>query len=383
MPVDLGGTACTGIMAMTYNKLKAHVGMTGGRTRMCDLYQQLAEPEPQMLEAVGADVLPICLDDPHQEWRPATLPDGTGCQVPDSFQPELQDDGSQILWDQQGHVIGRMPKDGFYFDWTYRPLADVGTIDELEEIDWYTPIPQAALDSLSSRAKDLFDGTDYAILLSGGGSVYEGAQHLRGWDVFMMDLAGDPDFAAALMDKLADANIKRLEQILPVVEGTVQILLTGDDLGTQDGPQLSPELYRKLVKPRQKRVYEYIKAHSSAHVFLHSCGAISQFIPDLIEIGVDVLNPVQVNAKGMDTKKLKREFGRDITFWGGGCDTQQVLPFGTPADVTREVKRRIKDLAPGGGFVFQQVHNIQAGIPPENIMAMYDAVRKFGTYDHG
>jgi len=196
----------------------------------------------------------------------------------------------------------------------------------------------------------------------------------------MMDLAGDPEFSGVLLDRLVDANIQRLEQILPAVEGYVQVIQVGDDLGMQDGPQLSPRLYRKVIKPRHQRLYRYIKEHSSAYLFLHTCGSVYPFIPDFIEMGVDILNPVQVSAKNMDSKRLKQEFGKDIVFWGGGCDTQQVLSFGTPAEVREEVKRRIGDLAPGGGFVFNEVHNIQVGVPPENIVAMYDAVREFGAY---
>jgi len=148
----------------------------------------------------------------------------------------------------------------------------------------------------------------------------------------------------------------------------------------QNGPQLSPALYREVVKPRHNRFYQYIKQHTDAYLFLHTCGSVYTFIPDFIEMGVDILNPVQVSAKDMDTKRLKEEFGKEITFWGGGCDTQKVLPFGTPREVEEEVKRRIEDLAPGGGFVFNQSHNIQAGVPPENIMAMYEAVKKYGKY---
>jgi uroporphyrinogen decarboxylase len=135
-----------------------------------------------------------------------------------------------------------------------------------------------------------------------------------------------------------------------------------------------------VVKPWHKELYQYIREHTSARLFLHTCGSVYAFIPDFIEMGVDVLNPVQVSAKDMNTQRLEQEFGQDITFWGGGCDTQQVLPFGTPSEVREEVKRRIDDLAPGGGFVFNQVHNIQAGVPPENIMAMYEAVHEFGEY---
>ncbi len=379
VPLDLGAMLSTGITGMAYNKLKSYLRVSDGRTRMYDLGQQLAEPETEILERIGADVLPLFVSNP-KRWKPSTLPDGSPCEVPEGFNPETLPDGSQVLRDGQGHIVSQMPKDGYYYDSVYFPLAGVSTVEELDQYPSYSPIDETTLADLRERAKHLYENTEYALMLNGGGGIYEPAQGLRGWGAFMMDLAGDPAFAGALLDRLVDANIQRLEQILPAVEGYVQVIQVGDDLGMQDGPQLSPRLYRKVIKPRHQRLYRYIKEHSSAYLFLHTCGSVYPFIPDFIEMGVDILNPVQVSAKNMDSKRLKQEFGKDIVFWGGGCDTQQVLPFGTPAEVREEVKRRIGDLAPGGGFVFNQVHNIQVGVPPENIVAMYDAVREFGAY---
>jgi len=379
VPLDLGAMLSTGITGMSYNKLKSFLGIRDGRTRMYDLGQQLAEPETEILERIGADVLPLFVSNP-KRWKPSTLPDGSLCEVPEGFNPETLPDGSQVLRDGQGHIVSQMPKDGYYFDSVYFPLAGVSTVDELDQYPPYSPIDETTLADLHERAKHLYENTEYALMLNGGGGIYEPAQGLRGWGAFMMDLAGDPAFAGALLDRLVDANIQRLEQILPAVEGYVQVIQVGDDLGMQDGPQLSPRLYRNVIKPRHQRLYRYIKEHSSAYLFLHTCGSVYPFIPDFIEMGVDILNPVQVSAKNMDSKRLKQEFGNDVVFWGGGCDTQHVLPFGTPAEVREEVRRRIGDLAPGGGFVFNQVHNIQVGVPPANIMAMYDAVREFGAY---
>lgn len=379
VPIDLGAMMSTGITGIAYNKLKAYLGIQGGRTRMYDLGQQLAEPELEVLERIHADVLPLLISEP-KEWKPSVLPDGSPCEVPTWFNPEREPDGSLVLRDGEGRIVARMPEDGYYFDGVYHPLANVSSIQELETYSFYTPIDQETLDDLHARAKRLYETTDYAIMLNGAGSIYEWAQTLRGWDTFMMDLAADPKFASALMARLAEANIRRLEQILPAVEGYIQVIQVGDDLGMQSGPQLSPRLYRRLVKPWHAKLYRYIKEHTSAHLFLHTCGSVYAFIPDFIEMGVDVLNPVQVSAKDMDTKRLKEEFGTDIVFWGGGCDTQKVLPFGTPDEVREEVRRRIGDLASDGGFVFNQVHNIQAGVPPENIMAMYEAALEYGVY---
>jgi len=379
VPVDLGAMLSTGIMGIAYNKLKDYLGIRNGRTRMYDLDQQLAEPEIEILEQIGADVLPLFISE-SKKWKPGELPDGSPCEVPESFNPEVLPDGSKVLRDDAGNITAKMPKDGYYFDGVYHPLESINTIEELEKYNFYSPINEDTLNNLHKRAKNLYENTNYALMLNGAGGIYEWAQGLRGWGQFMMDLAGNPEFAGALLDKLVEANIQRLEQVLPAVEGYVQIVQTGDDLGIQSGPQLSPKLYKKVVKPRHKRLYQYLREHTDAYIFIHTCGSVYEFIPDFIEMGIDILNPVQVSAKDMDTKKLKDEFGKDITFWGGGCDTQKVLPFGTPSEVKEEVKKRINDLAPDGGFVFTQVHNIQAGIPPENIMAMYEAVKDFGKY---
>jgi uroporphyrinogen decarboxylase len=197
---------------------------------------------------------------------------------------------------------------------------------------------------------------------------------LRGYETFMEDLVLDPRLVEALLTVLVDAYCARADRVLPALGDSVDVVLVNDDLGTQAGPMLSPELYRKLIKPHQRRLFAHIKSRTSAALLLHSCGSVRYAIPDLIEIGVDALNPVQVSAAGMDSAELKREFGRDITFWGGGCDTQRVLSRGSVEEVREEVKRRVGDLAPGGGFIFCQVHNIQPEVPPENVVAMLEAV---------
>lgn len=378
-PIDLGAMLSTGIMGIAYNKLKAYLGIKGGRTRMYDLYQQLAQPEEKILRIIGGDVLPVFISEP-KRWKRSILPDGSPCEVPEDFNPETLPDGSKVIRDDHGRIIAKMPKGGYYFDGVYHPLEDAKTIDDLDKYDFYSPIDDETIMDLRRRARNLYENTEYALMLNGAGSIYESAQGLRGWSNFMIDLVRDPEFAGALLDRIVDANIRRLEKILPAVNSYVQIVQVGDDLGTQNGPQVSPELYREVIKPRHARFFRYIKEHIDAYLFIHTCGAVYEFIPDLIEMGVDILNPVQVSAHGMDTRRLKEEFGEEITFWGGGCDTQRILPFGTPIDVREEVRCRIRDLAPGGGFVFTQVHNIQAGVPPENIIAMYETVKRYGRY---
>ncbi len=380
VPIDLGAMQSTSIMAVAYNNLKEYLGLTTGPTRMWDWWDQLADVEPEILQIIGADIVPLTVWEPPQQWKPWTLRNGSLCEVPASFNPETMPDGSQVVRDSSGRITMRMPQNGWYFDSVYHPLADVTSVAELAAYEPSPPPSEEFVAHLRRRARELYESTDYAIMFNGVDGIYEWAQELRGWGNFMMDLAGNQQLAAALLDKLVDERIQFIDRVLPAIDEYIQVVQTGDDLGLQDGPQLSPSVYRDIVKPRHARLYAAIKKRTSAPVFIHTCGSVREFIPDFIEMGIDVLNPVQVSAAGMDTAELKREFGSDIVFWGGGCDTQHVLPFGTPQEVRNEVKRRIADLAPGGGFVFTQVHNIQSDVPPENIMAMFDAAREFGTY---
>jgi uroporphyrinogen decarboxylase len=234
---------------------------------------------------------------------------------------------------------------------------------------------------LQNEAQRLYEETDYAILGSFGGAFLEGGQGLRGWADFMMDLAGDQGFAEALLDRLLDTYLRNVELYLDAVGDTIQIIQMGGDLGTQAGPQLRPQLYYEVIQPRQKALWGRIhELAPGVAVFLHCCGGIYDLIPGIIDAGCDVLNPVQINAKGMEPERLKREFGDRLCFWGGGCDTQQVLPFGTPEEVYEHTRRNVEILKPGGGFVFCQVHNVLAHVPPENVVAMFDAVHDSWDY---
>ena len=212
--------------------------------------------------------------------------------------------------------------------------------------------------------------------------IWETALWMCGFEKFFADMMVNEDFAHALMRKITDLKMRYWEKALVTVGDNVLVVSEADDLATQQSLLCSPELYKTMVHPYHKELFSYMrkKAKAPIHIFYHSCGSVKPLIPLLIEEGVDVLNPVQVNAAGMDSAALKREFGKDITFWGGGVDTQHVLPFGTPAEVREEVKRRIGDFAPGGGFVFASVHNVQSDVPPENFMAMWETMREFGVY---
>ena len=384
VPIDFNGMASTGIMAIAYNRLKAHLGITGGETRVYDIGQQLAVPEPPILERFGVDVLPLPhaslgLDPANPAWKPWTLPDGSPAMVPSGFSPIRDERGDWLILDDERRVTSRMPAGGLYFDGLYHPLAEATNVAEIEAFE-LPGISDEELAWLRREARRLSETTDKAIMGHFGGNILESAQNLRGWDRFMMDMALEPKLAHALTQKLADHYVANLPRYLDAVGDYIQIIQMGDDLGTQRGPQLSPAMYRAIIKPRHRQVYQYVKEHSNLYIFLHSCGSIYALIPDLIETGVDILNPVQISAAGMDPARLKREFGRDVVFWGGGADTQHVLPNTTPAEVRQHVRELIEIFAPGGGFVFCQVHNVQANVPPENVVAMFEAALEFGRY---
>jgi len=384
VPIDLGGMRSTGIMAVAYNRLKAHLGIAGGETKVYDLMQQLALPEPPILERFGVDVLPLPrpawgLDPTNPTWKPWTLPDGSPALVPSGFNPVQNERGDWLVLDDEGRVVHRMPAGGLYFDQMYHPLAEATTVAEIEAFE-LQDISDEELAWLRREARRLYETTDKAIMGEFGGNILEAAQGLRGWDRFMMDMALEPKLAQALTQKLADHYVANLPRYLDAVGDYIQIIQMGDDLGTQNGPQMSPDMYRKIIKPCHRQVYEYVKTHSDLYIFLHTCGSIYKLIPDLIEVGVDILNPVQISAAEMDPARLKREFGKDVVFWGGGADTQHVLPNATPEEVRQHVRELIEIFAPGGGYVFCQVHNIQADVPPENIVAMFEAALEFGRY---
>ena len=384
VPLDLGGTMDSTIMAVPYRALREHLGLGAGTTRVADVFQHTALVEEDVRQALGVDVMFVS-DEP-DEWRAGTLPDGSPAEFPARFQPQLQADGSQVTFDAAGNVVLRMPRGGHYFDPVYSPLADAASVRDIEKhmsaIESYDRPSHLDMsyEALADKARALRETTDYLLVGFFGGHIFQAGQSLRGWETFLMDLLVNRGFAEALMDHLAEVNMRRFERFAGTVGRYVDVVQFEDDLGMQDRPILRPELYRQVVKPYHEKLFRFAKSRCDAYLLLHTDGAVAPFIPDFIEMGVDALNPVQVSAAGMDTKALKKEFGRDIVFWGGGCDSQTVLPFGTPQEVADEVKRRIDDLAPGGGFVFGPIHNVQTGVSPENVVAMFRAAREYGVY---
>jgi len=392
VPIDFGGHRSSGISATAYRKLKEHLGIGSGGIYVYDVVQQLAIVETEVLDRFRVDTIELgrgfALSE--EDWRDWVLPDGTPCRIPSFIEP-VKVGGDWHIRHEDGTLIAIQKEGCLYFEQTCWPLAesDDATFDDLEEalerVMWSTmgtpPAPigydGVGLARLASGAAALRATTDRAIIGLFGGNLLEIGQFLFGIQGFFLLLAGDPARAHRFLDKLVDLHLQNLDAFLSAVGPYIDIILFGDDLGMQTGPQLSPRMYHEFFYPRHKRMWHAAKAKADVSVMLHSCGGLYPLLPDLIEAGLDIIQPVQTTARDMEPAKLKREVGHDLCLWGGGCNTQQVLTWGTPAEVARDVTQRLQLLAPGGGYVFQQIHNILANVPPENIVAMFDAVHAF------
>ena len=326
-----------------------------------------------------------------EDWTDFDLPQGMRVQFPAWFRPVRQASGSWDAFDTEGTRLATMPPDATFFDQTCFPYIDGYPQDYSDlgywmgKVHWsglvHSPWDHAAEPDfwaqLRRNAIFLRKSSDRALVVVAGCNLFEWGTFLRRMDHFLMDLIDDPVHVERLLDALLEKHLQTLEKVCQAVGDVADILRFGDDLGTDQGPFMSPQLYRKIFKPRHKILTEYVKSHSQMHTFLHSCGSIYRLLPDLIEAGYEILNPVQTNARDMQPERLKREFGRQVTFWGGGCDTRQILNRGTPLQVKDDVRRNIELLAPGGGFVFNPIHNILPDVPPENIVAMFEAVDEY------
>lgn len=380
VPIDLNGTRQSGIAASTYHKLKQRLGLHTP-TRVYDIYQMLAEVERPILERFGADVVGlqrpiVAFGIRNENWKPWELFDGTPVEVPGGFQPEIEPSGDLLLRHPDGSPLARMPKGGYYFDRLDKyPGAAHADPEKLQ----VPLLSTEECDHLHAQAEAWHQNSDYA-LIAAMGPPYElffglGTGDFQAW---MITLATEPEYVEALNGRLVDAWLENLRRFTAAVGDRVQILQFNDDLGTQEAPFLSLKMFRERIFPHYKRGLDWVHQNTAMKVFMHNDGAIFSFIPTLIEMGVDILNPVQTTAKGMDPVKLKQEFGDRITFWGGSCDCQGTLAFGTPEQVAREVEQSVRIFAPGGGYVLASVHNIQAGVPPENVIALFETALAAG-----
>jgi uroporphyrinogen decarboxylase len=360
IPFDLGGTKVTGIHIEAYKNLMYTLyGEYPEEIPLVHFTQQLAEPDTKLLDELGVDTMGLF---------GATPPGKTS----------TGEQGEYYTCQDEWNLRWKMPKSGgLYYDMFYHPLS--GTDYDIEGFDWPLGADPHRFDGLGEQLVQAKSAGKGIVLGGVCAGILEMSMWLRGFEDFLLDLALDPEAACGLMDRILGIKLAYWDTALDKFGDHILVAQEADDLGTQTSSLVSPDMYRKLIKPRHKKLFDFIKQKTAGKtkVFLHSCGNIYELIPDLIDAGVDILNPVQVSATGMETARLKREFGDALTFWGGGIDTQSVLPHGSSQEVKDEVRRRIDDLAPEGGFVFTTVHNIQADVPPENILAMIEALDEF------
>ena len=364
VPRDLAGTRYSSIHAEAYKRLRPALGLPEAEIKIVDTTQGLAHVHEDMLERFGADV--------------ALVSAGSAS----TYEREVSDDGEYERFYDEFGVLRARPHGGLYYESTTSPLSGDISAADVDAYPWPDPRDPGRFVGMKERAAHIRDVEKRAVFV---GSLCAGVTEMhfrmRGYEHGYMDMALDPALARKLMEKITELKLAYWEKVLDEIGPDIDIASEADDLGAQHAPLFSPQAYRDIVKPMHKHIIDYIKSRSAARFFLHSCGAIRELIPDLIEIGVDCLNPVQVSATGMETADLKAEFGKDITFWGGTVDPQKTLARGTPEEVRTETRRRILDLKPGGGFVFASIHNMQAQVPVENTLAMWEALEEVGDYD--
>jgi len=403
VPLDLGASAVTGMQASSVYLLRQALKLDppGTPVKVVEPYQILGEIKPDLIEALGVDVVPIppvktMFGFKNENWKPWTLFDGTPVLVPEGFNTDPEPNGDILMYpegDKSVRPSGHMPYGGYYFDSIVRqdPIDEqkLNPEDNLEE---FGPVSDDDLAHYAFHAEQLYTQTDKAIMGNFGGTAFgdialvpgpwmkhpKGIRDVAEW---YMSTVSRRDYVWKIFERQCEIGIQNLEKIYGVVGDRVTaVFVTGTDFGTQGGPFISPKSYRSLFQPFHRQVNDWIHQNTAWKSFIHSCGSVAALIPDFIDSGFDILNPVQISAAGMEPGGLKSRFGDRITFWGGGIDTQQMLPFGSPDDIRRQVHENMLTFGQGGGFVFNPIHNVQARIPLENLLALYEAVRDFRPY---
>lgn len=403
VPLDLGGSPTTGMHVSTVYALRQALKLDppGTPVKVVEPYQMLGEIAPDLVDALGVDVVGLGFDTTmfgfrNEGWKPWRLFDGTPVLVPDKFNTEPDCEGNILMYPQGDKSVApcaKMPKGGYYFDALDRqPPIDWHNLNVKDNLEEFSSISSRELEFLRDEAERLYTRTDKAILANFGGTGFgdialvpglqlKHPKGVRGVKEWYMCHVRRPDYVLKVFEKQCEIGLENLEKIYAVVKDRVTaVFVTGTDFGTQKGPAMSNAMYRKMYKPFHKRVNNWVHEHTGWKTFIHSCGSVEALLQDFIEAGFDILNPVQTSAANMEPRMLKAKYGDKIVFWGGGVDTQKTLPFGTPEEVKREVRDRIRVFAPGGGFVFNTVHNVQPKIPVDNVLSMYEAVREFGVY---
>lgn len=356
VPIDFGSARCTSIHVVGYERLKRHFGIEAPNI-ITDRMQQCVQVDDRILEQLGVDTRGLV-------------------PGPADGQPDVELD--ELTYRDEWGVVRSKPSGSYWYDLKASPLVGEITVQDIARYPWPDPDDPGRVRGLRQRALELKEKGDYALVLSLTIGVVHFSQYLRGFQDWYVDMAADRKLVGALMDAIVDVTMQMARDVLREVGEFSDIVLTGDDLGTQGGPQVSPATYREVIKPRHARFYQLVREMCpQAKIALHSCGSVYPLLNDLMEIGVEVLNPIQVTARDMEPGRLKAEFGDRLCFWGG-VDTQQVLPRGTVEDVKAEVRRRVEEMGHGGGYILSAVHNVQPDVPVENLLAMFEHARDVG-----
>ena len=403
VPIDLGASAVTGMQVDTVYKMRQAIGLDapGTPVKVMEPYQMLGEIKADLMDALGVDVVRLgkrttMFGFKNEGWKPWTTFAGTPVLVAEGFNTEPDANGDILMYpdgDKSVPASGRMPRGGFYFDSIPRQLAvDDNNLKLEDNLEEFGPISAEALADLEREAERIWIETDKAVVGNFGGTGFgdialvpapwlkhpKGIRDVEEWYVSTVTRR---DFVYKIFERQCEIGIENLEKIHQAVgERLTAVLVSATDFGQQNGPFISPKTYRDLFKPFHKAVNDWVHTNTTWKTFVHSCGSVRALIPDFIEAGFDILNPVQCSAARMAPNELKEEFGERVTFWGGGVDTQKTLPFGTPEDVRREVCSRLQTFGKGGGYIFNPTHNVQAGVPIANVLAMYETVHNCGRY---
>ena len=402
IPLDLGSTLVTGIQASIYAKLKKALGITTGEIKVYDPYQMLAEVEDEVKKVLGVDTYGVQLPTTifgyrNENWKPFKLFDGTEVLVSEHFEYDILENGDIVQYpngDRSAPPSGKMPKGGFYFDTIVRqePIEE----DKLDPKEWveqtYSLYTNEDLRYLEETSKWYYENTEYGLVGNFWGAGFGDIAIVPGPHIPYPKGIRDPEewyvssitrknYIKEIYQYQFELQMKNLKMYREAVGDRIDVIvMSGTDFGSQNGPFISPASYRELYKPFHKAMNDWIHKNTNWKTFYHSCGSDVAFLDDFVDAGVDILNPVQISAAGMDPEYLKGNYGDKLVFWGGGVDTQHTLPFGTPEKVKEEVKRNIEIFGRGGGFVFNFVHNVQATVPIENLMAVFETFKEYSSY---
>lgn len=394
VPIDIGSHPSSSISAIAYYRLKKYLNINEGHVRIYDLSQQLAQVENELIERFKIDAIDVgrAFNTQEDDWYDVEI-NGIKAQFPSWFHPIFNDDGSLEVVNSEGVVLARMSKDALVIDQTYYPYEKgypknmnefLKALPKMAGFEMVSP-PFDHLENkgfwrdLRKRIKKLRSESDKALVMSTGISFFQFGTSMKPMDKFLIDFIRRPNEVDEFLDLILEFQMVSLYLICKYVGDLVDIICIADDYGENSGPFMNPNIFRKLIKPKLEQVCDYIKKNSNMKILLHSCGSIVPLIPDFIELGIDILNPVQINAKGMDPKLLKDTYGNEITFWGGGADTRNVLPKKSPEDVKKHVRQLLEIFSKGGGYIWNTVHNILPDVPPKNIVAMMEAVHDYNN----